>query len=93
MPEATGPLAEVDPDAITQAFAADPMTLTDAQLDVVVTELRRRRSAFLAQEAAKSLNRKTKAKAEPPPTVDAEKAAALDKPLSELTAEEFFGDD
>lgn len=89
--EATGPLADVDPDAISLAFSSDPMLLTDHQLDVLVTELRRRRSAFLAQEAAKQLNRKTKPKPEPAPP--AEQAAVRDKPMAELTSEDFFGED
>lgn len=91
MTEASGPLADVDPDSIALAFASDPMELSDAQLDALVVELRRRRSAFLAQEAAKLLNKKPRAKA--PPASPAPEAAAKDKPLEEITAEDIFGDD
>lgn len=91
MTEPQGPLAGVSEEAITLAFAADPMTLSDAQLDILIVELRRRRSAFLAQEAAKALNKKAKAK--PEPAVDAATAALRDKPITELTSEELFGDD
>lgn len=91
MTDAEGPLAAVDPEAIVRAFEADPMTLSDAQLDALVTELRRRRSAFLAAEAIKQMNRKPKAKA--PPAPDAAEAALRDKPISEITADDIFGDD
>ena len=91
MTEPLGPLSDVSEEAIVMAFAADPMTLSDAQLDLLVTELRRRRSVFMAQEAAKSLNKKSKAK--PEPAVDAGTAAVRDKPMSELSSEELFGDD
>jgi hypothetical protein len=91
MTEAQGPLAGVDDDAITRAFAADPMTLTDAELDLLVIELRRRRSAFLAAEAVKQMNKKPRAK--PPDAIPVEEAAVLDKPISEITAEDIFGDD
>jgi hypothetical protein len=76
MPDPDGPLAMVDPEAITLAFASDPMTLTDGQLDTLVTELRRRRSAFLAAEATKALTKKPRAK--PGPAEPAERAAATD---------------
>jgi len=85
------PLADTDPDAITRAFEADPMTLTDTQLDALVVELRRRRNAFLAQEATKQLNKKEKPKAEPP--VPAVVQAKLDKPPSELNINDLFDDE
>lgn len=91
MPDPEGPLSGVSEEAITMAFAADPIHLTDLQLDILVTELRRRRSAFLAQEATKALNKKSKAKPEPAP--DAATAAIRDKPITELSSEELFGDD
>ena len=84
-------MADVDPASIVRAFEADPMTLSDAQLDALVIELRRRRSAFLAAEAVKQMNRKPRAKA--PPASPAPDAALKDKPISEITAEEIFGDD
>lgn len=86
-----GPLSGVDEEAITRAFAADPMTLTDRDIDILVTELRRRRSAFLAAEAAKQIAKKPKPKA--PPAAPAEVAVVDDKPISEVTPEDIFGDD
>lgn len=67
------------PDSLTALFLADPLTLTDAQLTVLVREFRRRRSEFHAQEAATAAKGKkakpTKAPADP---------ALLDKPLTEV---------
>ena len=81
------PLASVSADALTAMFEADPTTLTDAQLMTLVVELRRRRNAFTAEEAAKSLKPKaTRAKAGP---VDAASAASLDIPPSELSLDDL----
>lgn len=91
MTEAAGPLAEVDPEAVTRAFEADPLTLTDAALDNLVLEIRRRRVAVQAQEAAKALNKRPSKPRTLAPT--AAEAAALDKPVSELTSEDLFGPD
>ena len=91
MAEPAGPLSSVNEDAIVRAFEADPMTLDDTTLDLLVTELRRRRNAFLAQEAAKAIGKKKEAK--PKPEVTAEQQAVLDKPPSELTLGDIFGED
>lgn len=88
---ANSPLLDTDPDAITRAFEADPLTLTDNQLDALVSELRRRRNAFAASEAAKGLKKKDKEKAPPPPSVVTQ--AKLDKPAKELSIDDLFDED
>jgi len=82
MTDTPSPLNIVDPDALTRLFEADPTSVSDAELVVLVTELRRRRNAFLAEEAAKSLA--PKAKRTPPGVVPSSVAAVLDKPVSEI---------
>lgn len=82
MPEPASPLLSTDPDSLTRLFEADPLTLSDADILTAITELRRRRSAFASEEAAKSLKPKaTRTKASPQP---ASTAAALDKPVGEI---------
>ena len=83
MTEAAGPLAEVDPDALSAVFAADPLTLSDQQVEALVTELRRRRNAFLAKEAAKASE--PKAKRMKSATLSAEEAVKQDLPPDEFT--------
>lgn len=81
------PLLAVDPDALSILFEADPLTLSDAQLTALVTELRRRRNEFTAQEAAKALKPKaTRTKAQPQSPAA---AAALDKPVTELSLDDL----
>lgn len=77
------PLLSTDPDSLTRLFEADPMSLSDADILTAITELRRRRNAFASEEASKSLKPKaTRTKAE---SVSAPKAAALDKPVGEIS--------
>lgn len=81
------PLSVASPDALTAMFEADPTSLSDAQLMVLVTELRRRRNVFTSEEAAKALKPKTtRAKAEPQ---SAAASAALDIPPSELSLDDL----
>lgn len=81
------PLLATDADALTRLFEADPTTITDAELTTLIVELRRRRNAFLSEEAAKSLApKKARTKSDPIP---ASVAAALDKPVSELDLEDL----
>lgn len=80
------PLAAASPDALTALFEADPLTITDAQLTVLVTELRRRRNAFLSEEAAKSLKPKAKRVAV---DVNATTPATLDKPTGEVSLDDL----
>jgi hypothetical protein len=84
----TSPLLFTDPDALTKLFDADPLTLDDAQIMQLITELRRRRSVFASEEAAKTLAGKSKrAKTEAPK--DAEGAALADKPTSEVSLDDI----
>lgn len=92
MAEPTGPLSTVNEEAIAAAFEADPMTLDDATLDLIVTELRRRRNAFLAAEAAKQIKKKDKERITPEPLTAAQQAV-VDKPPSEITLDDIFGED
>lgn len=74
-------------DTIAAVFASDPRELTDASLTVLITELRRRRSVFQSEEAAKALApKKTRAK----PTTNSPLLA--DKPVSEMTLADLMGD-
>lgn len=87
---ALSPLSTVDPAALDTLFLSDPMTLSDADILRTVTELRRRRSVFASEEAAKSLAAK-KPKSRAAPTTDAN-AATVDKPASEITMDDLLGD-
>lgn len=79
------PLAAVNPDSLTALFAADPLTLTDDSKRSMIIELRRRRSAFLAEEAAKSLKPKRERAAPIKPSAD----SALGKPIGELDLDDL----
>lgn len=80
-------LSTTNPDSISELFAADPMTISDDDLNRLIAEVRRRRNEFLSQEAAAAAKPKsTRTKAAAP---TAETAAILDKPVSELTADEL----
>lgn len=68
--------------SIEDIFSSDPRELPQDQLISLVRELRRRRSEFLAKEAATQAKGKA-AKTKPIP-VPASTAAALDKPSGEL---------
>lgn len=81
----TSPLTTVD---IEDIFASDPRVLTPDDHKRLVLELRRRRSIFASEEAAKQAQGKRgKPKAEPKPAAT---AAALDKPNSELNYDDLF---
>ncbi len=84
------PLQSSDPDAISALFRADPMDLTDADLDSLISELRRRRNAHLSEEAAKQAKGKS-ARAPSSPAPSAPKAAALDVPTAELSLDDLLG--
>lgn len=74
-------------DAIALMFDADPATLTDSQFTALISELRRRRSAFASEEAAKSLApKKSRTKVEPGTS-----APALDKPIGEVSLDDLLG--
>lgn len=76
-------------DSIALLFEADPTSLSDADLLTLIHELRRRRNVFLSEEAAASLKAK-KTRATPEPSTPA-RAAALDKPASEIDLEDLVG--
>jgi len=81
------PLASADPDSLTAIFTSDPLTLTDDQLHRAIIELRRRRNAFLSEEAAKAAA--GKAKRPKAQASSAEKAALIDKPPAELSLDDL----
>lgn len=81
------PLLASSPDTLTALFEADPTTLTDAKLLDLIRELRRRRDAFAAQEAAEAS--KGKSRATRPGVIPAAVAAALDKPVGEVSIEDL----
>lgn len=81
-----GPLSDTDPDSITRLFEADPLDLTDAQLEQLINELRRRRVAFLAKEAADKPARARRVSSEALPVAE---AAKLDKPPEEMSLEDL----
>lgn len=81
------PLLASSPDTLTALFEADPTTLTDASLTTLVRELRRRRDAFAAQEAADAS--KGKGSRTKPGTIPAAVAAALDKPVGEVSIDDL----
>lgn len=81
------PLSTVDAESLKYIFEADPLTLTDAQLEGLVIELRRRRNAFTAEEAAKaSKGKSARTKAQPQP---ASASATLDKPTAEIDLDDL----
>lgn len=81
------PLSSTDPDALTLVFSSDPLELSDAQLLQAIQELRRRRSLFASEEAAKALKPKSaRVRAEPS---TAESAINADKPLSEVSLDDL----
>lgn len=82
------PLAEVDPDSITRLFEADPLDLTDEEIENLINELRRRRVVFLAKEAA---DKPARARVKPE-VLTAPEAAVADKPFTELTLDDLEKD-
>lgn len=47
----TSPLAEANPDSLQELFDRDPLELTDADVERIVTELRDQRSRWVKAEA------------------------------------------
>lgn len=94
MTDTPSPLATPSPDSLASIFDADPRPQTAEELAAFdravregIVELQRRRNVFAAEEAAKSLApKKTRSKAEAQP---AAKAAALDKPTTEVTLDDL----
>lgn len=79
MSEPDSPLLIPSPDSLTALFLADPLTLDDAKLTVLVREFRRRRNEFLSAEAATAAKGK-KAK----PVASPADALIRDKPPTEI---------
>lgn len=78
----------LDPSALDILFAADPMTLGAPDFAKVSSELRRRHSAFRAEEAAKALAPK-----KPRAGRIVVDEALLNKPTAEVTLADLFGED
>ncbi len=74
----------------TALFESDPTTLTDDQFKSLITELRRRRNSFLAEEAAAAA--KGKAARPKADRQSAASAAVLAKPTGELALGDLFDD-
>jgi hypothetical protein len=81
----SSPLASTDPDSIVLLFETDPSTLSDADLQTLVAELRRRRNAFVQEEAVKSSTARPRALKTSDPVI----AEKLDKPVSELSLDDL----
>lgn len=83
----TSPLLTADPSALTALFEADPLTLSDSDIMALILELRRRRNAFAAEEAAASLKPKgTRAKA---PSLTPAEAVKADTPIGEISLDDL----
>ena len=82
------PLASVPEDTLGLIFSSDPRDLADTDYLTLVTELQRRRSIHLAEEAAKAAKGK-KAKVEKA-VISAPEAAKLNKPTAELTLDDLL---
>ena len=81
----TTPLAVTDPDSLTALFAGDPSEKPEDDIVALCTELRRRRSVFASEEAARALKDKPRrAKA-----TDPADPAVKDKPTSELSLDDL----
>ena len=46
------PLSEADPRSLDDLYAADPLTLTDADVDKIVADLRKKRALWESEDAA-----------------------------------------
>lgn len=87
MTDTISPLTTASADSLDLYFSADPLTLDDKQFHTLVLELRRRRSVFASEEAAKAAAGKSK---RPKATAQsAPEAAALDKPVGEFSLDDL----
>ncbi len=83
----TSPLLTASPEALTALFEADPLTLSDDAIMSLILELRRRRNASAADEAAASLKPKsTRAKA---PSLTPAEALKADTPIGEISLDDL----
>jgi hypothetical protein len=53
------PLAEANPLSLDELFRLDPLKLTDADVDQIIAELRRKRALWAASEAAPKAAKRT----------------------------------
>lgn len=84
----SSPLSSANPDALTLLFETGPLELSDAQVLSAIHELRRRRSVFQSEEAAKAMApKKSRAKSEAP--VDAAASVLASKPTSEIDLDDL----
>lgn len=93
--ELVSPLATVDPASLALLFEEDPALISNQSLDAMIGELRRRADAHQAEVAREQAAPKTKArkpKAGSSPVTDLSSAITADKPVSELTVDDLFGD-
>lgn len=60
----TSPIADVNYNTLDELFSRDPFSMSDADLDAIVAELRKRRNAWLLEEAKPKPERKRKASAD-----------------------------
>ncbi len=69
MPEES-PLSEADPKSLDDLYAADPLTLTDDDVDKIVADLRQKRALWASEDAAAQSQgraRRPKTYKSPPP--------------------------
>ncbi len=84
------PLTTTTLDSIAELFQGNPLDKSEADINRLVIELRRRRNEFLSQEAAAAAKPKsTRAKVG---KTTSEDAAKLDKPLGEISLDDLLGE-
>ena len=69
----TNPLAGVNPASLDELFSRDPLDLSDQEIEVITTELRRMRTKWMEAEAQGKTRGPVKAKAKllpAPPGLD-----------------------
>lgn len=91
---AASPLADVNPNSLTELFAVDPSTVAPVVFEKLILEFRRRadeRAAEAARIEAEGEAKKRKPKTEKGRIVDVALAAIADKPVSELQLGDLFG--
>ena len=82
-------MTDLPADPIAAMFDADPQSLTDAQFQALIHEVRRRRSVFASEEAAKALAPK-RARSRPEPSDAPPSPSTLDKPITEVNLDDLL---
>lgn len=85
----TSPLLAASAISLDALFDADPLDLDDPAYESLVLEMRRRRSVWAGEEAAKLA--KGKAARAPKPHTTQATAVAASKPITEMSLDELEG--